>query len=178
MLAPHRSPACGGNATAVGEGREIVIDLQAPVLRPFCILEVEIGPVLSVGAGRFGQRRIIPIIGGRVSGSRVSGTIISGGADWQTICQDGVADLSARYAFETDDGAIIEIVNEGYRHAPDEVNRRIAAGESVTPDAYYMRTTARLETGHPAYNWVNRMVFVGTGAKSPSGVQIDLFSVE
>lgn len=154
-----------------------MIDLQAPVLRPFCVLEVEVGPVLSVGAGRFGQRRIIPIIGGRVSGT-VSGTIISGGADWQTVAHDGVAHLSARYAFETGDGAIIEIVNEGYRHAPDDVNRRIAAGESVSPDAYYMRTTARLETGHAAYNWVNRMVFVGTGAKTPAGVQIDLYAIE
>jgi len=40
-----------------------------------------------------------------------------------------------------------------------------------------MRTAARLETGHPDYAWVNRTVFVGTGARFPTAVQIDLFAV-
>lgn len=155
-----------------------MLDLPAPVLRPFCSLEVEIAPAMNVGTGRPDQRRIIPITGGRVSGAGISGRVVGVGADWQAVRSDGVALLSARYAFETDDGALIEILNEGYRHAPDEVNRRIAAGEVVPPDAYYMRTTARLETGHPAYLWVNRMIFLGTGAKSQAGVQIDLYAVE
>ena len=155
-----------------------MLEIRAPALRHFCTLEVEISPPMSVGSGRPGQRRIIPITGGRVSGPGISGRVIGVGADWQTVRPDGVADLSARYAFETDDGALIEILNEGYRHAPNEVNRRIAAGESVSPEAYYMRTTARLETGHPDYAWVNRTIFVGTGAKTATGVQIDLYAVD
>jgi hypothetical protein len=41
-----------------------------------------------------------------------------------------------------------------------------------------MRTCARLETGHPEYQWINRTMFVGTGARRPSGVMIDLYAVE
>ena len=43
--------------------------------------------------------------------------------------------------------------------------RRLGDGEAVAPDAYYMRTVARLETGHPDYAWINRMMFIGTGAR-------------
>jgi hypothetical protein len=50
---------------------------------------------------------------------------------------------------EMDDGAVIEIRNYGLRHGPAEVIAKLAAGEDVVPDQYYMRTHARLETGDP-----------------------------
>lgn len=155
-----------------------MLDLKAPVLRPFCTLEVEAGPVRHLGAGRLGQRRIIPIVGGRVSGPALSGTILPGGADWMTASADGLAILDARYSFETEDGAIIEIVDQGYRHGPEAVMKSLVFGETVSPEAYYMRSSIRLETGHPAYAYVNRMVFIGTGAKTATGVQIDIYAVE
>jgi hypothetical protein len=155
-----------------------VLTLPQPELRRFCTLEVEVGAPLDVGQGRFGQRRIVPILGGRVSGPEISGKILTGGADWQTIAEDGLAELNARYAFETDDGAIVEIINYGFRHASRDVAKRLAAGESVTPDSYYMRSMAKLESGHPDYAWVNRMMFVGTGGKQGGTVQIDLYTVK
>lgn len=155
-----------------------MLDLTAPVLRPFCTLEVEAGPVRNLGTGRLGSRRIVPIAGGRVTGARLSGKILPGGADWLTINHQGVALLDARYALETDDGAIVEIVDQGYRHGPEAVMKSLVAGETVPPDAYYMRSSIRLETGHSDYAFVNRMVFVGTGAKTSTGVQIDIYSVE
>lgn len=154
-----------------------MLDLKTPELQPFCTLEVEVGTVRSLGMGRLGQRRIIPIAGGRVSGPRVSGRILPGGADWMTTTHDGVSLMEARYAFETDDGAIIEIVDQGFRHGPEAVMRSLVAGEVVSPDDYYMRSSIRLETGHPAYAFVNRMVFVGTGAKTATGVQVDIYAV-
>jgi len=154
-----------------------MLTLSAPVLRPFCTLEVELAPVLNLGQGRFGQRRIIPIIGGRVTGERISGRILNLGADWQSINADNVADLDARYVFETADGALVEIINKGFRHGPPEVMKRLATGEPVDPATYYMRSTARLETGHPDYQWLNRMVFVGTGARNAATVQIDLYEI-
>ena len=154
------------------------MDLKPPVLRPFCTLEVEAGPVLDMGNARYGRRRIVPIAGGRVSGPRLSGRIIGGGADWQTVSADGVAEMDARYALETDDGAIVEIIDRGFRHGPEDVMKRLAAGEPVAPDAYYMRSTVRLESGHPDYAWLNRMAFVGTGARTSTGVRIDIYAVE
>jgi len=155
-----------------------MLDLKAPELRPFCTLEVQAGPVRSLGMGRLGQRRIIPIAGGRVSGPRLSGRILPGGADWLTVSHDGVSLMDARYVLEADDGAIIEIIDQGCRHGPEAVIQSLLAGEPVAPEAYYMRSSIRLETGAPAYAHVNRMVFVGTGAKTPAGVQIDIYSVE
>lgn len=154
-----------------------MLDLKAPELQHFCTLEVEVGTVRGLGMGRLGQRRIIPIAGGRVSGPSVNGRILPGGADWMTTSHDGVSLMDARYAFETDDGAIIEIVDQGFRHGPEAVMRRLLAGETVSPGDYYMRSSIRLETGHAAYTFVNRMVFVGTGAKTAAGVQIDIYAV-
>ena len=147
-----------------------------PQLSHFCDLEVELGPVRELGQGRAGARRIIPIVGGRVSG-QVSGTVLDMGADWQTILADGSADIDTRYAFETDDGAVIEIINKGVRHGPPDVLQALARGEDIDPTLYYFRTAARLETGDPRYVWVNNTLFVGTGRRLASAVLVSLFRV-
>ena len=152
--------------------------LPAPDLRHFCDIAVELGPVREMGAGRTGRRRIIPIVGGRVTGPGISGRILVLGADWQTVFADGTAELDTRYAMETDDGALIEVINYGFRHGPADVIARLAAGEDVPPDSYYMRTQARLETGDSRFRWVNRMLFAGAGARQKSFVQISLFVIE
>lgn len=151
--------------------------LTPPTLTHFCDLEVALDPIRELGQGRAGARRIIPIVGGTAEGPGISGRILDLGADWQTIFYDGVAELDARYAIETDDGATIEVVNHGYRHGPAEVIERLRRGEDVDPGEYYMRTTARLETGDPRYAWVNRVVFVGTGARLAAAVRIELYRV-
>jgi hypothetical protein len=130
-----------------------------------------------MGAGRAGQRRIIPIIGGRVTGPRISGRILNLGADWQTVFADGTAELDTRYAFETEDGALIEIINFGYRHGPPEIIASLAKGEDVDPNTYYMRTHARLETGDTRYTWINKILFVGSGRREAARVVMDLFQI-
>jgi hypothetical protein len=151
--------------------------LNVPELEHVCDLTVELGPVREMGAGRAGGRRIIPIVGGTVSGPLLSGKILNLGADWQTVFHDDCAELDTRYAFETDDGALVEIINYGFRHGPADVIARLARGEDCNPDTYYMRTHARLETGDPRYAWVNKTLFVGTGARHKSTVAISLFAV-
>ena len=161
----------------LGSSDQSVI-LPEPTLHHFCDLQVELSPSWELGQGRAGKRRIIPIIGGTVKGEGFNGKILNVGADWQTILPDGTAELVARYAFETDDGAIIEIVNYGFRHGPADVLAAIASGEEVAPDQYYMRTQARLETGHPKYQWVNNRLFVGTGGKVKDKVWITLYEIK
>lgn len=152
--------------------------MKPPILEHFADLEVELGEIMEVGSGRAGTRRIIPIVGGSVKGEKISGEILNLGADWQTIFSDKLAELDTRYAFKTDDGALIEVINYGYRHGPAEILERIAKGEQVDPDSYYMRTHARLETGDERYSWVNRMLFVGTGERRQSKVHVTLFAVK
>ncbi len=151
--------------------------LPQPKLDHDCTLHVTLDPIREMGAGRAGARRIIPIVGGTVTGPRLSGRILNVGADWQTIFADGLAELDTRYAMETDDGATIEIINYGFRHGPKEVLEAVARGEPVDPASYYMRTHARLETGDARYDWVNRTLFLGVGARNQRSVQVELYAI-
>ena len=54
----------------------------------------------------------------------------------------------------------------------------IARGEEVDPASYYMRTHARLETGDARYAWVNRTLFVGSGARLDGQVVVSLFALD
>ena len=139
--------------------------------------EIELAPPQELGAGPLGRRRIIGITGGRFYGGRLSGRVLAGGGDWQVVRDDGVADLDARYTLETTDGALIYVRNRGYRHGPDEVLRRLAAGENIDPSQYYMRTTPLFETGDQRYAWLNRIICVANGARRPAAVELEVFEV-
>jgi len=146
-------------------------------LRPLLKAEITLAAPLELGDTPLGRRRIIHITGGRFSGARLSGRVLAGGADWQVIRADGVADLDARYTLETSDGALIYVRNRGYRHGPPEIIRKLAAGEPVDASLYYMRTTPSFETGDQRYAWLNRMVCVATGARRPAAVELEVFEV-
>ncbi len=90
--------------------------------------EITLAPAQELGDTPQGRRRIINITGGRFSGERLSGRVLPGGADWQVIRTDGVADLDARYTLETNDGALIYVRNHGLRHGPPEVLKQLMAG--------------------------------------------------
>ena len=147
-------------------------------LQPLFRAEITLGPPQELGETPHGRRRIIPITGGRVSGERLSGRVLPGGADWQVVRADGVADLDARYTIETTDGALVYVANRGVRHGPPEVLRKLAAGEPVDPALYYMRTTPWFETGDARYAWLNRIVCVATGARRAAAVELEVFEVK
>ena len=147
-------------------------------LEPLLRAEVTLAPPQELGDSPLGRRRIIPITGGSFRGEKLAGRVLPGGADWQVIRSDGVAELDARYTLETDDRALIYVRNFGYRHGPPEVIRRLSAGEPVDPSLYYMRTTPLFETGDPRYAWLNRLICVGTGARRKSSVTLDVFEIK
>jgi uncharacterized protein DUF3237 len=140
--------------------------------------EITLAAPQELGDTPQGRRRIIGITGGRFSGERLSGRVLPGGADWQVIRADGVADLDARYTLETSDGALIYVRNRGYRHGPAEVLKKLASGEEVDPSLYYMRTTPRFETGDPRYAWLNRIVCVASGARRAAAVELEVFEIK
>jgi Protein of unknown function (DUF3237) len=147
-------------------------------LRHLFRAELALAAPQELGDTPQGRRRIINITGGRFAGERLSGRVLPGGADWQVIRTDGVADLDARYTLETHDGALIYVRNRGYRHGSPEIIRRLASGESVDPSLYYMRTTPRFETGDQRYAWLNRIVCVATGARRSAAVELEVFEIE
>jgi hypothetical protein len=147
-------------------------------LEPLLKVRIELAQAQELGQAPFGRRRIIGIIGGSFDGARLSGRVLPGGADWQMVRHDGVADLDARYTLETADGALIYVQNHGYRHGPEDIMRSLASGEDVDPALYYMRTTPLYETGDPRYAWLNRIICLASGARHASSVLLDVFEVK
>jgi hypothetical protein len=140
--------------------------------------EIMLAPAQELGETPHGRRRVIPILGGRFEGERLSGRVLPGGADWQVVRSDGVAQLDARYTLETEDGALVYVRNEGLRHGPQDVIQKLARGEAVDPASYYMRTVPHFETGDARYAWLNRMVCIAAGARRATSVELEVFEVK
>jgi hypothetical protein len=138
---------------------------------------IRLAPALELGAAQHGRRRVIPIVGGTVTGPRLSGTIRPGGADWQLIRADGVAEIEARYTIEAADGTLIAVVNRGRRHGPPEVMERLLRGAMVDPASYYFRTAPVFEAPSGPHDWLNRSLFLGHGTRLPEAVLIRVFAV-
>lgn len=78
----------------------------------------------------------------------------------------------------TDDGALVVMTYRGVRHAPAEVNARIARGEPVAASECYLRTAPFFETSSEKYAWLNKMVAVGVGERRPNDVVYEIFEIQ
>lgn len=134
---------------------------------------VQIGPTYE------GSRRIIPILDGHFEGPRIRGSFVSvGAADWQFTRSDGVTQAEATYAIQTDDGVIIQVENFGLRHGPQEVLQRLMSGEDVDPAEYYFRTNPRFRAPTGKYDWLNKSIFVASGARYKNSIRLWFFEVK
>jgi hypothetical protein len=147
------------------------------MLTPVFELAVDVGVPQSVGRDAAGERRCVPITGGSVSG-RISGVVLSGGADWQVLRPDGLADLDARYMLKLESGAQVEVWSRGLRIGPAEIMAKLARGERVDPASYYMRTAMRFETAAPDLQWLVQRLHVGIGERTPDQVRLKVYSVD
>jgi hypothetical protein len=145
---------------------------------PIFTIAAELAPIMNLGATPYGERRIIAITGGTVSGPKLQGRVLPGGADWQIVRADGAADIQARYTIETDAGARILVNSEGLRHGPPAVLAALARGDNVDPSLYYFRTAMRFETSDPAADWLNRILAVARGRRDALAVRLDVYEVE
>jgi hypothetical protein len=140
-----------------------------------CQAEVSVAPPVTVGEGPAGLRRIVPILGGRLTGPLLSGEILPGGADHQIIRPDGVAELVARYTLRLDNGALVYVVNRGIRDAAPEDTARLLRGEPVPPERVYFRTAPVFETASPDHAWLHRRLFLGYGERQPAAVLLRIY---
>jgi hypothetical protein len=110
---------------------------------------VEIAPTQMLGEGPLGERRIVPITGGRFAGPRIRGVVLPGGADRQLIRRDGVKRLEALYEVQAEDGTVITVLN-----------RVVIAPRDGLPD--YRASTLEITAPEGPHGWLNRLAFVGT----------------
>jgi hypothetical protein len=113
---------------------------------------VALSPSQSVGASKRGNRNIIPIAGGELSG-RINGKVLPGGADYQNLGPP--ATIDARYLWQTTDGEIIIVRNGG-------------AFGSLVP-------TFEVRVDSP-YAWLNSGLYLSSNpGKSAGGVALTFY---
>jgi hypothetical protein len=113
---------------------------------------VTIGGLLNFGKSKYGERRIIPITGGRFKGPDIEGEVLPGGADWQLTRPDGDVELYARYTLKTNDGALIQVQNRVLMHMDKD---------GKTPP--YARSVIDFEAPSDSkHAWLNHAIFLGT----------------
>ena len=140
--------------------------IAVPGLALIARLEVQVGAPIAVPRLDGGERRVVPILGGRVLGPRLTGSVVAGGSDVQLVRPDGVVEIDSRYVVELDDGARVFVHDAGVRHAPTAAGAELARGETVDPVLVYSRTRVTFETDAPQHAWLTRDLFVGSGARA------------
>lgn len=153
--------------------------LPAPALRHVFRLDAQLGAPLDLGETPQGRRRVVALTSGRAEGPALSADLVpQAAADWQVVRPSGTAVADLRYTLRTGDGALLYVQAHGTRHGPPDVLARLAAGETVGPEAYTFRTTVTIETADPDLAWLNDGVFVAVGGRWPDGVSYDVYVVE
>jgi hypothetical protein len=114
---------------------------------------VDISPMIELGEGPHGTRRMIPIVGGEFRGGpgleAFRGTVMAGGADRQLIRRDGGKELDALYEMQVEDGTILTVHNRVIIDETDPATRA---------------PLSRIEVTAPEgpWGWLSRRMIVGT----------------
>jgi Protein of unknown function (DUF3237) len=146
-------------------------------VKPLFLMRLSVPPLTVPGQTPNGFRRIGVIHGGSFEGERLSGEVLAGGNDWQTVRGDEGIKLDVRLVLRTHDDALIVMTYQALRHGPMEAMEKLDKGEVVDPVSYYFRMAASFETGAPTYDWINRIIAVGTGGRPAGGPIYSLFEV-
>jgi hypothetical protein len=140
-------------------------------------LSAELEAPLVLQDGPLGTRRILYAQGGSFRGAGLRGEVLPGGGDWVLDRRDGVAALDIRFVLRTDDGCLIYMSCDGIFDMPPPMRERIRSGEEVAPSEYYFRTSTVFETGAHKYRRLNRLLAVGVGRRTATGMVTDLFEI-
>ncbi len=134
--------------------------IAAPRLRWVAHAAVEVGAPIPLDVVPDGRRQLIPVRGGRVTGEW-NGTILDGGADRQTVHDDGSVTIDARYPVQIGDGTTVTFIARGVR--------LVGGGDGA------FSTSLLLEGAAP--EGIGATVYLATGCKGVGAVEFDIFEV-
>ena len=141
-------------------------------------ISIDLHSIETLGKTPAGERRIISVSGGSFAGERLEGRILPhAGSDLLLTRNDGSYQQDVRLGLRTADDALILMTYRGIRHGSPEVAARMAAGERVDPSEYYLRIAPFFETAAPKYAWINNIVSVGVGERTPMGASYHVFEI-
>ena len=147
-----------------------------PGLEPAFAVEARLGVLQDHGVTRAGHRRVVPIIGGRVTGL-FTAEIRPGGADWQLVRPDGAIEIDTRYSARTADDGHVHIRTFGVRSGRPEILEALLRGDAVDPSEYYFRLCVRLETSVPTLAALEQCVFVASAIREADRVRYTAYRV-
>jgi hypothetical protein len=155
----------------------------SPGLEYAFTLHVDLLPPVSYGTFDEGDKRFIPISGGKVDGPKLQGTILPGGGDWNTVHRNGVVDVWARYSIMASDGTIIGITNAGRGRSSQSVMEGVFENGidqgSDGSSGWYTKTFPQFEVAPGSYEWLAKTCFMGDLLlpTEKGHVKIDVFEV-
>lgn len=134
--------------------------IAPPRLRWVAHATVEVGKPVPLSSTSDRGRRLVPVRGGEVVGEW-RGVVLGGGADRQTVLEDGSVVIDARYPVQLDDGSTVCFVARGVRPpgAPD--------GEFCT--SLILRGDSPVGIGSTVY--------LAVGRKAADAVEFDIYEV-
>lgn len=123
--------------------------------------EIQCLPPVAVGATQYGNRVVIPIIGGRFTG-RLNGDVMFGGADYNVTLANGSTQFGARYVIRADDGPLVTINDSGLAYPPAQ------GGQVVLYPTF--------EAADPRHRWLMENLFAVTltAAGDAQGILVHL----
>lgn len=154
---------------------------------PLCVVQIALAKAAPVVMGQtpWRNRRHSAIVGGTLSGEWLNGTVLPEGGDWSELGVEpngsAVTLLNVNSIWQTDDGALIHVSYSGRLYIPAAVLPRFRDPTQIdllTPDQYYFRIQPTFETADPRYGWLNRLVAIGYGRRTATGVTYEVHAID
>jgi Protein of unknown function (DUF3237) len=98
-------------------------------------------------------------------------------ADWRAVRTDSCIKLDVRLVLQTTDRELIVMNYTCLRTGPPSVIEKLERGEPVDPTSYHFRMNPMFETSSEKYDWMNRIIAVGTGDQLPDCPIYNIFEV-
>jgi hypothetical protein len=116
---------------------------------------------------------------GEFNGPAMKGKVRPGGGDWPTISNDGQNSykVDVRAVWETNDGALIYVSYYGFIAVPPERANSQESLAALDPSEYYFRTSPTFRTGDKRYLYLNKLLTVGIGRFTPTGLGYRIFRI-
>jgi len=125
---------------------------------------LRLGDTQNVGTTQYGQRRVLDVKGGTLTGDRVTGTFLTGGFDFELTLSNGIIEVEEINMLKASDGTIIYLRTCGVAPAG-------ASEVRMVPD-FEVDNSKSLA-------WLNTGKFVGTRVLSAaaSTIEFDVYDV-
>ena len=153
---------------------------QALKTQPLFEMHVTLKAPRNIGPSYAGHRIIFDVDSGFFEGDRLSGSLKASGGDWLMRHPDGTYTLDVRVCLETSDGALIYMNYKGRWIIPEHLQQKVMSAETcadVDKDEYYQRNLIMFETSDVRFKWLNELVAVSQGYRTPVGISYNVMAV-